>query len=147
MPRTTAVQAPPLSRRQFFLTSAAGTALLAAGLPTLAKAQGLGLEAFRKLSEQLTGKDGLDDDIAAKMLEAFKARGSADQISALLSGDADPDLENDIVTAWYSGVSPDPDTLEVLTYTDARMWDAMTYTKPMGYCGGGMGYWSEPPAS
>ena len=140
-------QGGTLSRRQFFMTSAAGGAILATSWPARGFAQDIALEKFLTLSPTLTGTDNLDEDIATAMLQAFYARGSTDDVTALLDGTDTPALENDIVAAWYSGVSPDPDALNVLTYTDARMWDAMTYTKPMGYCGGGMGYRAEPPVS
>ncbi|MBM7070057.1 ribonucleotide-diphosphate reductase subunit alpha [Actibacterium sp. 188UL27-1] len=95
----------------------------------------------------MTGAGGLSDDIASDMLSAFEAAGKGSDIAALLDGEADRPLENEIVAAWYSGVSPNPDDDTVLTYTDALMWSAMTYTKPLGFCGGGMGYWTEPPTA
>ena len=35
--------------------------------------------------------------------------------------------------------------MQLVLYTDAFMWTAMTYTKPMGVCGGVTGYWADPP--
>ncbi len=80
------------------------------------------------------------------MLKAFEAVGKSDGIAALADGSEDKEMGNAIVAAWYSGVSPDPESGEVITYTDALMWQAMSFTKPMGYCGGETGYWAEPPA-
>ena len=34
----------------------------------------------------------------------------------------------------------------LVLYTDAYVWSAMTFTKPMGICGGVTGYWKDPPA-
>lgn len=138
-----------ISRRRFFLTSvAAGTlGATALGGPKMAVAQDLDVDAFLELSESIIGKEGLDQDIATAMLQALQTRGDGAEIAALLDGGTSPELENDIAAAWYSGVSPDPDAFDVLTYTDALMWDAMRFTKPMAYCGGGMGYWAEPPVS
>ena len=80
------------------------------------------------------------------MLDAFIRIGKQDYLSAIVGGADKADLANAVAAAWYTGVSPDPDDLAVLTYTDALMWDAMDYTKPMAICGGETGYWSEPPA-
>lgn len=142
-------QLSSITRRRFFLTSAAASALGATALtsPTTAVAQDLNAEAFLKLSERTIGKHDLNHDVATAMLEALQSRGDGEEIAALLEGGTNLELENDIAAAWYSGVSPDPDALDVLTYTDALMWDAMLFTKPMAYCGGGMGYWAEPPVS
>lgn len=134
--------------RRGLLTAASATAVLAMGQwPSYAAAAGIEDDAFLKLSQKLTGADELSDDIAAKMLQAFTAAGEGDPIAALANGEENAELANKIVAAWYSGVSPDPDSTEVVAYTDALMWDAMTYTKPMAYCGGAMGYWADAPAS
>ena len=117
-----------------------------AGWPREASAATIDTDAFVKLSQELTGKSDLYPETAAQFLEAFRAVGKANDIEALAGGADNPELANDIVAAWYSGVSPDPDSDEVITYTDALMWEAMSFTKPMGYCGGETGYWAEPPA-
>ena len=133
------------SRRDFLTRSSTAALVVAAGWSTPSSAQAISVDDFLGLSQSLTGKTSLDEDIAAAMLDAFRSNGQADAVSALMNGESDADLENEIVAAWYSGVSPNPDDLTVLTYTDALMWDAMPYTKPMGYCGGATGYWAEPP--
>ncbi|AML53757.1 ribonucleotide-diphosphate reductase subunit alpha [Falsihalocynthiibacter arcticus] len=102
-------------------------------------------DAFLKLSQDLTQVDKLDADFAAAMLEAYETAGKGDAVAALVNGQGNDDLANDIVGKWYSGTSPNPDSEQVVTYTDAQMWYAMTYTKPMGYCGGGVGYWADVP--
>lgn len=114
--------------------------------PGEASAAELDAETFLELSQKLTGQQDLDADYAAEMLEAYKSIGKAADIAELASGSENPELANDIVAAWYSGVSPDPDSNEVITYTEALMWGAMSFTKPMGYCGGQTGYWADPPA-
>ncbi|EDQ04847.1 ribonucleotide-diphosphate reductase alpha subunit [Sulfitobacter indolifex HEL-45] len=105
------------------------------------------VEGFLALSQKTLRKEDLFEDVAAKMLKAFADIDRKDDLTALAEGAEDQALSNEIAAAWYSGVSPDPDDLEVLTYTDALMWQAMDYTKPMAYCGGPMGYWADPPES
>ncbi len=114
--------------------------------PSEASAAELDAETFLGLSQKLTGRQDLDADYAAEMLDAYRAIGKADDVAALADGAENPELANDIVATWYSGVSPDPESNEVITYTEALMWGAMSFTKPMGYCGGETGYWAEPPA-
>ena len=79
------------------------------------------------------------------MLKAYSGLGKENALAALAAGKKDPDLTNSLVTAWYTGESPDPNDLLVLDYTEALIWQAMDYTKPMGYCGGAVGYWADPP--
>ena len=134
--------------RRGLLSAASAFALLSlTQMPGRAFAANLDLKAFLSLSQKLVGQDDLSEDIAAEMLKAFGSIGREDDLAALAGDTDDEALSNAILAAWYSGVSPDPDDLKVLTYTDALMWQAMPYTKPMGYCGGAMGYWAEPPAT
>ncbi|MCZ4291866.1 sugar dehydrogenase complex small subunit [Hoeflea alexandrii] len=146
MPRDTIPSQFSSTRRHVLLGGSAVALAAFAQWPGSASAAELDPENFLALSKQLTRHDDLSSDIATAMLEAFKATGKADELSALADGADNQELANAVVAAWYSGVSPDPDSGEVLTYTDALMWQAMSFTKPMGYCGGEMGYWAEPPA-
>lgn len=115
--------------------------------PGRAFAQDLNVDAFLALSQDLTDQEDLSEDVAAGMLAAFSSTGHAENLAALTEGESDEALANAIVASWYSGVSPDEDALDVLTYTDALMWQAMEYTKPMAYCGGEVGYWADPPSA
>ena len=133
--------------RRSILVSGSALALASfVGWSGEASAASLDADAFVRLSEKLTGKLDLDADYASEMLKAFETIGKSSDIEALADGAENPELANDVVVAWYSGVSPDPGADEVITYTDALMWEAMSFTKPMGYCGGETGYWAEPPA-
>lgn len=134
------------TRRHLLIGGSTAALAAFAQWPGAASAAELDPERFLALSERLTRKDDLSADLATSMLEAFKTTGKANDLTALANGDDNQDLANEVVAAWYSGVSPDPDSNDVLTYTDALMWQAMTFSKPMGYCGGAMGYWAEPPA-
>jgi hypothetical protein len=34
---------------------------------------------------------------------------------------------------------------KVADFTGALVWQALTFTKPFGECGGETGYWADPP--
>lgn len=145
-PREETLAAGAMSRRQMLGALASTSTLALIPWPGRAAADN-GSGSFLKLSQQLTGKSDLNEDIAARMLAAFQDAGRGDDIAAQLDGAEQAELADDIVAAWYSGVSPDPDSAEVVSYQDALMWDAMDYTKPMAVCGGTMGYWADPPTA
>ncbi len=138
---------PPatLTRRGLLSAVSAMSVLSLSQWPGRALAANLDIDDFLALSQQLIGQNDLSADIAEGMLKAFSVTGREDDISALAAGKSDDDLANSIVTSWYTGESPDPDDLQVLTYTDALIWAAMDYTKPLAFCGGGVGYWADPP--
>jgi hypothetical protein len=145
MAHTNAGQATMMTRRGLLSAVSAASLLSLTQMPSRAFAANFDMEAFLSLSKKTVRQDDLSKDIAAKMLKAFADIGREDDLSAMADGADDAALSKEIVAAWYSGVSPDPDDPEVLTYTDALMWQAMDYTKPMAYCGGSMGYWADPP--
>ncbi len=134
-----------LTRRGLLSAVSAISVLSLTQMPRRAFAANLDVDAFLALSRKLVGQNDLPEDIAAGMLKAFAAAGREDDISTLASGKSDDGLADEIVAAWYTGESPNPEDLDVLTYTDALIWEAMDYTKPMAFCGGGVGYWAEPP--
>jgi hypothetical protein len=136
-----------LTRRGLLSAVSAMSVLSLSQWPERAFAAELDVDAFFALSQELVGQSDLSKDLATKMLSAFSASDRADRVSALAAGESDDELANSIVASWYTGESPDPDDLEVLTYTDALIWQAMDYTKPMAYCGGAMGYWADPPVA
>jgi hypothetical protein len=136
-----------ISRRGLLSAVSAVSLLSLTQIPTRAFAADLDVEGILALSQKILRKEDLFEDVAAKILKSFADIDRKDDLTALAEGAEDQALSNEIVAAWYSGVSPDPDDLQVLTYTDALMWQAMDYTKPMAYCGGPMGYWADPPES
>ncbi len=109
----------------------------------------LTLEAFLKLSERLTGQSDLDSDLASRFLSAFEAEGEATALQDLVAQGDDTaeldDLANEIVAAWYTGIVAGGGGDQFVTYEDALIWNTLTFTKPLGYCGGEMGYWADPP--
>jgi hypothetical protein len=44
---------------------------------------------------------------------------------------------------WVSGMVG---ASQVIAYTDAPIWSALSFTKPPGVCGGAFGYWADRPA-
>lgn len=43
---------------------------------------------------------------------------------------------------WVSGMVG---ASQVIAYTDAPIWSALSFTKPPGVCGGAFGYWADRP--
>ncbi len=142
----TSQRAGLMSRRRALAALTATSTLALMPWPRRASAEITG-NAFLELSRQLTGKSDLGERMADRMLAAFDSAGRGQDVAALIDGADAHDLANDIVAAWYSGLSPDPDSSRVLSYRDALMWRALDYTKPMAVCGGAMGYWADPPST
>lgn len=116
---------------------------------------------FAALSAALTGYAAPDAQTAAAMQKAFATPARRTQLAALAklvasTNPADLDaalraatldaLANDLVAAWYSGIVTNGSAQQLVLYTNAYVWTAMTYSKPMGVCGGVTGYWAKPPA-
>lgn len=90
--------------------------------------------------------DALDQDAAGKFLSNLTATGKEEALAALAGGTADLPLEQQIITGWYSGIQQTASGEELVTYTDALIWNALDYTKPQAWCGGDTGYWALPPS-
>lgn len=150
-----------ISRRDLIL-AAVGAAIAGAGatgFPAALFAQSpVTPEQFLALSERLTATPKLDLEIGTTILGGFLATGHGDEIAKLIAVGHQPvtPLANAIVAAWYSGVyttmpgddgaSPAGETVDaVATFTQALLWNALTFTKPWGECGGETGYWADPP--
>lgn len=142
-----------VSRRALLRTSGLVASALALGLaaPRRAGAEaGPSLDAFMAMSQALAGRPSLDRDMGQAILAAFVTSGQAGALSALVA-EADPGrsqlkIANAVLAAWYSGLSPVASAAEVTGFNEALVWDALTYTKPWGSCGGETGYWSEVPS-
>jgi Membrane bound FAD containing D-sorbitol dehydrogenase len=140
----------PFSRRDLLLRSAAAAiaAAGAGGFPTtLYAAAAVTLDQFLLLSKDLTEAGDLDSDMANKLLGGFLATGHGEGLAKLFAGQAEPELANAIVAAWYSGVYDSGQGPAVAGFDQALLWQAMNFTKPFADCGGETGYWSEPPRS
>jgi len=130
-------------------------ALGASALAPAAVAQAADAAAFAKTSAALTGYPQPDPATAAKLMRAFATRQrlpSLRALTALVASTPASELDaaiaakhldriaNDLAAAWYSGMVDG----KVVLYTDALVWTAMTFSKPMGICGGVTGYWADP---
>ena len=152
-----------ISRRDLLHALSGATALVLGGRVAPALAQGaptLTATQFGALSAALTGYPAADAATNAKMLRAFATPARRAQLDALAKVVADTPaagldaaisaqkldgIANDLVGAWYSGIVTNGKTQSLVLYTGALVWTAMTYSKPMGVCGGPTGYWANPP--
>jgi len=138
--------------RRTLLQAMAATGALALAHGALAQSPDAG--AFGNASAALTGAPS-DGDAAARLMRAFATPGRRAPLRALMAlvastPEAGLDaaiaahkldkIANDLVSAWYSGVVDG----KVILYTEALVWSAMTFSKPMGVCGGVTGYWAKP---
>ena len=115
---------------------------------------------FGDVCAALTGYPAPSAEDAAKMLAAFgtpQRRAALTKLArvvnetkpveldAALRANGLDGLAAELVAAWYSGVVTPGTTSRVVLYADAYMWSAMSFTKPMGRCGGMTNYWADPP--
>jgi len=123
--------------------AAAGTA----GFPAALFAQApITVEQFLAISEKLIGRPSLDAAAAKTLLGGFLATGNGPALAKLAAGqDVFGPVANAIVGSWYSGLYNTADGQAVAIFTDALVWNALTFTKPWGYCGGATGFWADPP--
>jgi hypothetical protein len=152
-----------ISRRDLLQALSGATALALAGRAAPALAQGAGTltaTQFSALSAALTGYPAADAATSAKMLRAFATPARRAQLAALakvvaatpaagldaaISAQKLDGIANDLVGAWYSGIVTNGKAQTLVLYTGALVWTAMTYSKPMGVCGGPTGYWANAP--
>jgi hypothetical protein len=153
----------PIDRRRLLqaLSGLSAWTLATRTAPALAQgASPLTAAQFAQLSAMLTGYPAADAATSAKMQRAFATPARRNALAALARvvaetapGDLDAALRaqkldavaNDLVAAWYSGVVTTGKNQQLVLYTEALVWRAMTYSKPMGICGGITGYWANPP--
>jgi hypothetical protein len=139
-----------ITRRDVILRSVATafTALGPTGFPSAVFAQAeVGVDQFLQLSERLTGASGLDADIATTLLGGFLAAGHGSALAELVQPPSVPasPLADAIVAAWYSGLYDTGHGTAVSDFNGALLWNALSFTKPFGSCGGEIGYWADPP--
>jgi hypothetical protein len=145
---TDALPMTELTRRDaiFAAVSASVAAVGAAGFPAALLAQGeVTTDEFLALSERLTGGSGLDRGVAETLLGGFLATGNGPGLRVLVGGTETGPLADAIVTAWYSGLYDTGRGEAVADFEGALVWNALTFTKPFGDCGGETGYWADPP--
>jgi len=130
-------------------------ALGASALAPHALAQAPEAAAFARTTAALTGYPQPDPATAGKVMRALStpqraaslralvavvASTPASELDAAIAARKLDKVANELVAAWYSGMVDG----KVVLYTDALAWSAMTYSKPMGICGGVTGYWADP---
>lgn len=135
-----------LTRRQVLAWSG-GTALALVLGGRVSAASPASLEDFLALSARLVGRPGgaLSNQLGESYFRALLSRGLGETLTGLRDGDAAPEIETSMISNWYTGVAETKGGDEVATYTEALMWDALDFTKPMGWCGGETGYWATAP--
>ena len=118
-----------------------------------ASPQPIGVGTFITLSERLTGRTGLDAEVAQIYLNALLSAPANVALLADLSRGALPPgartpahvgLEQEIVVAWYTGTYHVAGEPRLATHTGALMWRAIGSSAP-GTCTGPTGSWSQPP--
>lgn len=134
--------------RRSLLRSCAAAALFSM-MPDMPLASSrLNVSAFLQKSRELTEKSNLDPVLGSAFFHAFQAQTGDDDLLRLIHGSDDhgeSDLAKSIIAAWYTGIVEAPSGPELVTYSEALVWNAMRYTKPPGECGGRTGYWADPP--
>ena len=136
---------PNIARRELPALLAKLFALVMLRQPTPA-APTIALPEFLALSTRLTGRTGLDPKVGRIYLNALltvpKNRELLAQIASRES--SDPELEREIILAWYTGVYQSGGQSRLATHTGALIWKALRTTAP-GTCAGEMGSWSREP--
>lgn len=142
-----------VSRRDLLRSGTSAAALVIVGAPFVAPASASAapsLDEFIAVSRKVTGQSSLDGGMGKNILAAFLSAGQGGDITSLIADPApehsETKIANAVVAAWYSGLSPLPGAREVTGFNEALVWNALTYTKPWGSCGGETGYWSEAPS-
>lgn len=123
--------------------AAAGTAGFPSALYAAAKVT---LAQFTALSEWLTETPDLDPDVGKSLLGGFLATGNGPALAQLVKKQGEHGaVANAVVAAWYTGIYETGKGRAVATVDQALMWNALTFTKPLAFCGGNSGYWANPP--
>ncbi|MET1114195.1 MAG: sugar dehydrogenase complex small subunit [Comamonas sp.] len=153
------------SRRQVVFQLAKCIAVLSlpalpASAASAASAEAIPDRTIRSLAaafEQLTGIANANDALTRQYVTVLIKNLDKVQWDALvgLSGksaaqlrDASlrPPLRDTVEFALQLWVSGMVGTTQVIAYTDAPIWSALSFTKPPGVCGGAFGYWADRPA-
>lgn len=124
-----------IRRRSILLST---VAMATAGWPLMGVAQAAApVDDFLALSARLTGfkVSELSASVGAMLLQSFQSQ-------TALKG---PKLNQEIIAAWYSGISQTPAGPVVVTHQEALVWRSAAYLHPPGQCGGAFGYWSTAP--
>lgn len=136
-----------IHRRAILLSA---VAIASAGWPQWGTAQSpASVDDFMALSARLTGfpASALSAGVGALILRAFQARGVLQPKDLAADAALGPTLSAEIIAAWYSGVVTTVAGPEVLTHSEALVWQSAEFLHPPGQCGGAFGYWAHPPSN
>lgn len=119
------------------------------------------MDDFLAAASALCGLDAYDSSKGKPYWDHFKADDTLPALTQLvdLLETTSPDkvdqavatarldqLASTIVASFYSGQLIQGKQVQLVTYWDALVWQAVkSFTKPPGMCGGGFGYWAEAP--
>jgi hypothetical protein len=108
----------------------------------------ISVDDFLTLSQRLTGRQGLDRQLAATYLNALVATPANQRMLAdfMGFGGMSPEhtaLENTIIEWWYTGTYVTGGETKLATHSGALMWSAIG-TPAAGTCGGVFGAWAQP---
>ncbi len=152
----------PFSRR----TMMGGmTALYALALARIAAAQSplpvqtgpIGPDAFMDLSRRITGHDDLSPAFGARIFDVLTDNGQTEPLQTLyatVSGAAsdmpleDREILRHVLHGWYLGRITLDDEIHLTGFEETLMGRVTADILPLrSYCGGQMGFWSDPPAT
>lgn len=149
------------TRRQFMQALAACLAMpvttLAANVPPAEQATLI--DQFIAAGSALLGISLEDRDLALPYIVLMRKQFSEAQLQAFVAANAPgkstsaPNsktgpIERQAMLLWLTGLSAESaaNAVTVVTYARAAVWQAMSFAKPPGWCGGEFGYWADPPA-
>lgn len=134
-----------LTRRQLLLWGSGTAVSLVLGHTAWAQPS-VDADSFIALSANLLERKptALSKRLAASYLAVFQEDSHTD-LSRLVGGAQVSALEQQIIHDWYTGLHVNAEGETLVTYEEALMWEALDYTKPMGWCGGETGYWADAP--
>jgi hypothetical protein len=139
-----------LGRRAFLMIAA-----MVSPLETLRRAvqqPSSELDTFLAVSARLTGRATLDPVVGQVYLKALLAGSGKVRLLHDLSSDtvarrstpAHIAVEEEIVTAWYTGTYDLDGQRHLATHSGALMWSALGRAAP-GICASARASWSQPP--
>jgi len=136
---------PNISRRELATLLGKLFAVVTFWRPAAA-APAISLQEFLALSRRLTGRAELDPKIGQIYLTALLAVPKNGELLAGLArgGSSRPELESEIILAWYTGVYQSGGQSRLATHTGALVWKALGTSAP-GTCVSEMGSWSREP--
>lgn len=107
----------------------------------------VGLVHFSRLQVDRNDRSVLDSLLAASGLRSTAPPKNVDDLASLgLFEQKDMRALADRITlCWYRGNWSQEGTPTRSGFADALAWQVLPFTKPPGICGGGTGYWANPP--